>query len=202
MPGPTGDIKWDWTDPKTVTLSNTPPEMQPPVEFGQAAAMVAAGKSPEEAMNLIRALRDPAMGSQEKLHLEAAMNRPQQREAMAPSPSDRRTWRKQLRGINKYIKEGGANVIGGVQELVESGAITVTEDGEVYTAVPFHGNNDALMDAIGRWNDFQGDLQGAMDQRPEGWSPEERQKLFQDMLNEREPQRQEYEYVKRMGQPK
>lgn len=193
MPGPTGDIKWDWSG-KTATLSNTPPPMNS--DMGQAAAMVAAGLTPEAASDHIRAMSGSQMTESELANMMRGEEmRARTRERPPSRGKQRREWRNQLRNFDQYLDAGGTNALSGFQELVENGAMWVDEKGDVYSAVPFRGRSN-MLDVAGRWNDFQNDVRMEMDKLPPDATPEQRQKLFQDMLFEREPRPPHEEYVK------
>jgi hypothetical protein len=73
-------------------------------------------------------------------------------------PEKKREWRKQLRRFVRSIREDpNTDVIGGVQELVENGAVWADEQGNVFGAVPLHGerNRRAIVEAVNHWQDFQ-----------------------------------------------
>jgi hypothetical protein len=179
----TSDVKWNWTDPKTVTLSNTPPPMPPPGlpetpaltnEAERIRAMTGVGMSPSETANM-------KLGMQ----MRERQREPTPAERANAARAQRREHRQGLRNFDKYLQAGGTSTLSGIQELVESGALTITEDGNVYTSVPFRGKGD-LLGAAGQWADFQSDVQMEMSKLGPDATQEQRQKLFQDMLLERE----------------
>lgn len=71
-------------------------------------------------------------------------------------------WRKQFGLFDKTLKKGGSldAAVEGVQELLDTGALYMDDDGNVFTAVPGRGGpkrNDRLLDASRAWGDWYRD---------------------------------------------
>jgi hypothetical protein len=140
MPGEFGDIIWKRVDPKTWELSNVPPQgAQPP-----QAPQTALGMTEEELANFAEGMG--LRGRERDFPPEEA------------PPEKKREWRQQLRRFIRSMREDpSADVIGGVQELVENGTVWGDEQGNVFSAVPLPGerNRRAIVDAVNKWQDFQ-----------------------------------------------
>jgi hypothetical protein len=93
----------------------------------------------------------------------------QQQSGFAPAASDqvaqRQFWRRQLRTFDETLRRGDPqrridDQIDGIQEMLDSGAMTIDDNGDVYTAVPgVRGKrgNQRLLDAARTYNDWYQD---------------------------------------------
>jgi len=181
-----GDIEWKRTDtpvdvgppePKTWELSNKPP-MEPP------------GLPETPAMSeLIRSMTGPQLSQEELKNMQTGMAmRERKRWAgddvkVAREPTRRDHYR-QLRTFNRYMKQGGTDLVSGVQELVDSGAAWIDENGDVYTAVPHHDPEGKILEAFRQWQDRQDQYMNAFQDagiNPMDNSPEARAKKFEIM---------------------
>jgi hypothetical protein len=62
-----------------------------------------------------------------------------------------RQWRQQIRQFDRGFK-AGADPQEGIQQLMDSGAIWITKDGDLYSSVPLPpGMNKRLLDASRQW---------------------------------------------------
>lgn len=145
-------IQWQRTDPKTVTLSNTPDEMQAPPPSQDPSPV---------AQEMFQNLMDPmtAMGKAmtedefKNFSLGMAMrDRSRQPTSEAGQKrQDMREHRKQIRQFDRGFK-AGADPQQGIQQLMDSGAIWLTDTGDLYSSVPLpEGMNKRLLDAARTW---------------------------------------------------
>jgi hypothetical protein len=170
MPGTTGSIEWRRPDPKTVELYNTdraykPPRDQPVMQDMYMQEMSGGQVSDRELERIRQQLEaelEQYKADENRFHTGG---RPQ---TAAGLRQEARQHRRQLRGFDRYLKEGGTDLAGGFQELVESGAAWTDEDGNVYTAMPRReGDEEAtqrILQAAREWGRMQDTLAKMMQQ--------------------------------------
>jgi len=136
-----GDIKWTRTDPKTWELHNvvqadTPTTTLPPTTTSTTL--------PEQMFD------------------ESYQAAPTYAPAEPSQAAQRREWRKQFRTFDKTLKNPSpGDAVQGIQELLDSGALQMDEDGNVYSSLehPPGGSKarDRLLGAAREWNDYMRD---------------------------------------------
>lgn len=145
MPGEFGDINWKRLDPKTWELSNNPPPNEP-----------GPSPTPPEEPSVIADMYNQQMMNQAQEDASAVHSK-------ANLAHQRVEWRKQmhmfdstLKNLDKFPPDAA---ISGFQELIDSGAMYLTDDGDVYSAVRGRGTQQVgrLLDAARQWGDHYRD---------------------------------------------
>ena len=77
-------------------------------------------------------------------------------------PEQKHAWRKQFSDLDKNLKKGFDPdfAIPGIQDMLDSGALYMDDDGNVYSSVPGRGGpkrNDRLLYAAKEWGDWYRD---------------------------------------------
>ena len=149
-------IERRYLDPKTIELYNTDRDRPLMQSFMQAQM---TNQTPDQ---LFQQMTGASASDAER-------NRDDQYDVSPPgmpwegvSPKQRREMRKQLRRFDQYAREGGTDLVSGFQELVESGAVVVDENGDVYTAMPGRAQNGEdvrLLNAARAWSQYQDELE-------------------------------------------
>jgi hypothetical protein len=147
MPGTTGNIQWDWLDPKTVQLYNTDrgvsttyeSELQQRMLEEQARQLGNEDffKSATGKMASDRDLEAAYQRSKEKAEDDRKHNEDENKyynQATPPNDEDKAAWNKQIRAYDKYLrKEHGDRPEDGFSELLGTGAVWIGEDGGLWT---------------------------------------------------------------------
>jgi hypothetical protein len=83
------------------------------------------------------------------------------RQAHEAPPKQKREWRQQFRTFDQTLKKDPTsdNAISGIQELIDSGAMYMDDNGGVYWAIPNsnEGRNRRILDASREWGDWYRD---------------------------------------------
>ena len=154
--------------PKTYELYNTDRGIPPPTPITQAAQEAydeirsgdVAKQMFEEEQRLVkhRVLPSEPAGWNKATSVDDFLQ--------AAQGADRDTknfWRKQASNLDKTLKKDPGNfdlAVEGIQEMLDTGAIYMDDNGGVYTAFPKRGGekrNDRLLNAAGTWGDWYRD---------------------------------------------
>jgi len=156
------DVDWKRLDPRTVELTNRPP---------QGAAIV-GGESPAQgAMAAIaREAQSKGMSMDEFANYDKGMSqRERQRpglEGPAEKPKsesqqkreDMKQYRRQFRVFKRALKGGDPTYVSHlVNRMMDTGALSVTPEGDVYSALPSHPGitKDQVVDAVRQWHNYK-----------------------------------------------
>ena len=82
--------------------------------------------------------------------------------AKAAPPEQKNAWKEQFRNLDKTLKKNQdpSVAVEGIQEMLDTGALYMADDGNVYSSVPGRGGkkrNDRLLNAAGNWGDWNRD---------------------------------------------
>src|SRR5215467_2110064 len=151
----TGDIIWRHLDPKTIELTNRPPQGPAVVGGGSGGPMAA------EAQRL-------GMNDQEFRNYDAGMAR---RERDRPGllgpmdeeqkPATKFQMRRQFRKLGKAMKAGDTRAA--VAELMDSGGLYVDDNGDIYSSVQHKLDKGKVVDAVRDYHQWIKDSQDQFD---------------------------------------
>src|SRR5262245_57773269 len=187
------DIQWKKIEPKVFELSNKPPD-QPAM---QQALETASQQAEAKDMGLDEFFHyDKGMAMRER---ERPAGPAEARQERLQARTTRREHRRQLRLFDRYLAEGGPDPRQGVQELMDSGALRIGEDGGIYSSVPHGGNKDQLVNAVREWSAWQDSMINQYGVENDEASIEARRKAMED-IGERTGKMMQEMWKARQGQ--